>query len=139
MCRIDASVFDADGNPVDFIAKYQVMHAAMLLDHGSIYIAFCSIAGFEGFTPYRGWVMKYRASDLAFQNAFCTSKDGREGRAGIWQGGGGLASDPDGNVYFLTVFLETFFLTSRLVEVYKLHNILRMFSHVPQEPGYDYP
>jgi outer membrane protein assembly factor BamB len=109
--QVTASLFRADGSTVSFLGKNQRNHAALLLDHGSVYVAFCERG--ESFTNYHGWVMRYRATDLAFQGAFCTSKNFRSPTsppfmsndpvdgAGIWQGGGGLASDPDGNVYFL--------------------------------------
>jgi outer membrane protein assembly factor BamB len=56
--------------------------------------------------------MAYRASDLAFQSSFNTSRDWQPPRhpyapqnpynpSGIWQGGGGLVADRDGNVYTL--------------------------------------
>ena len=117
--RVAPSVFASDGTVQPFIAKNQTAHPALLLDHGSIYGAFGAEAGSEQdkdyFTNFHGWVVKYRASDLAPQATFCTSPN-RDPRpnlqpgastlpaagSGIWQGGGGLAADPDGNVYFLT-------------------------------------
>jgi hypothetical protein len=99
---VSASVFDADGKTVNFDARNQNHHAALLLDHGSVYVAFCSKAGVEGSTDFHGWVMRYRSTDLAFQGVFCASKANPMGKgAGIWQGGGGLTTDPDGNIYFL--------------------------------------
>jgi hypothetical protein len=108
--RVSASLFRSDGTLVNFTPKNQQDRTALLLDSGSVYLAF-PMRFREEIIEYHGWVLRYRASDLAFQGAFNTSRDSTvptapftshiaEG-AGIWQGGGGLASDPDGNVYFL--------------------------------------
>jgi len=98
-------------DPVVFEPKNQMDRPALLLNKNSLYVAFGSIAGAEcrdDYNNYHGWVMRYRADDLTSKPAvFCTSADATKidhtsGGAGIWQGGGGLAADADGNVYFLT-------------------------------------
>jgi outer membrane protein assembly factor BamB len=109
--QVSASLLRADGTPVNFVAKNQHDRPALLLDQGSIYIAF-GMRFREEIIEYHGWVIRYSAMGLTFQGAFCTSRNStvptspftsHEAQgAGIWQGGGGLASDPDGNVYFLT-------------------------------------
>lgn len=110
---VSASAYRADGRTVSFEAPFQRQHPALLLDHGVLYVAFGSIAGSEGFLEYHGWVMAYRAYDLSFQSSFNTSKNYAPPRSpykfqnpydpdGIWQGGGGLTADRDGNVFFLT-------------------------------------
>jgi outer membrane protein assembly factor BamB len=109
---VSASNYRANGTIVSFEAPYQRQHPALLLDHGILYVAFGSIAGSEGFLDYHGWVMAYRAFDLSFQSSFCTSPNYAPPRkpykfnnpddaSGIWQGGGGLTADRDGNVFFL--------------------------------------
>ncbi len=111
--RINASLYRNNGAPFSFDARFQRNHASLLLDHGTVYVAFCSIAPAE-WTEFHGWVMAYRATDLGFVGAWCASKNFTgtnpydsstyltQGGSGIWEGGGGLSSDPDGNVYFLT-------------------------------------
>src|SRR5262249_18660889 len=69
---VDASRFRTDGTPVNFVAKNQFDRPGLLLQQGSIYIAFGTRPR-EDIIEYHGWVMRYRASDLAFQGAFCTS------------------------------------------------------------------
>jgi outer membrane protein assembly factor BamB len=109
---VNASLYRANGGKVSFEAPFHRQHPALLLDHGALYVAFGSIAGSEGFLEYHGWVMAYRAHDLAFQSAFNTSKnyapprtpystDHPDDASGIWQGGGGLTADVDGNIFFL--------------------------------------
>jgi outer membrane protein assembly factor BamB len=109
---ISASMYRGNGAPLPFEANFHRQHPALLLDHGVVYVAFGSIAGSEGFLEYHGWVMAYRAFDLAFQSSFNTSPNWAPPRhpyapqnpynpSGIWQGGGGLAADQDGNVFLL--------------------------------------
>jgi hypothetical protein len=112
---ISASVVQRDGvGVIKFVGHDQLDHPALLLDHGSVYIAFGSVAFLEASSKYQyhGWAMRYRADNLALQYIFCTSPDPptranpnaqlRDAGSGIWQGGGGLAADSDGYVYFLT-------------------------------------
>jgi PQQ-like domain len=115
--RVGASVWAGDGSLVTFSAKNQTGHPALLLDRGSLYLGFGSRADMEGdpkYLPhYHGWIFQYRAADLALEATFCTTPN-RPVRpnllnhqvdapgAGVWQGGGGLAADPDGNIYLLT-------------------------------------
>jgi outer membrane protein assembly factor BamB len=111
--KVDSSMYRANGEAVTFEARFHRNHSALLLDHGALYVAFGSIAPNECFLNFHGWVMAYRAHDLSFQTAFITSKNFNPHRepyacdhpndaAGIWQGGGGLTADRDGNVYFLS-------------------------------------
>jgi outer membrane protein assembly factor BamB len=111
--RITASLYRNNGVPFSFDARFQRNHASLLMDHGIVYVAFGSVAPAE-WTEFHGWVMAYRATDLGFVGAWCASKNFMgtnpydsstyltQGGSGIWEGGGGLSSDADGNVYFLT-------------------------------------
>jgi outer membrane protein assembly factor BamB len=110
---VNSSMYRANGETVRFEAPFHRQHPALLLDHGVLYVAFGSIAGSEGFLEYHGWVMAYRAYDLSLQATFNTSKNYKPSRApygfndpddasGLWQGGGGLTADRDGNIYFLS-------------------------------------
>jgi uncharacterized membrane protein YwzB/outer membrane protein assembly factor BamB len=109
--RVSASLFRSDGTGVNFTGKNQWDRPALLLDHGSIYLAFGARPA-EGIIEYHGWVIRYRASDLSPQGVFCSSKDARvptlpytmhvPESGGIWGGGAGLSADNDGSVYFLT-------------------------------------
>jgi outer membrane protein assembly factor BamB len=103
--QILAKVNRSDGSALSFDARIQESHPALLLDHGSIYVAFGANPGEEWLVEYHGWVMRYDAVSLQPKGVFCTTVNSRGPKAegaGIWQAGGGLAADADGNVYFLT-------------------------------------
>jgi hypothetical protein len=87
---------DANNN-IAFNARTQNQRAALLLDHGTVYIAWASYCD-QG--PYHGWILGYDATTLALVTIYNSSPDG--GLGGIWQSGGGLAADPLGNLYALT-------------------------------------
>jgi hypothetical protein len=110
---IKSSVKRDDGSTLDFQPQFQFDRTGLLLENGSIYVAFSANGGFEA-TPdylYHGWVMRFSAANLALQGTFCSSPNATAeskrdfGSSGIWQGGGGLAADPNdmqSNVYFLS-------------------------------------
>ncbi len=99
--RVEAQV---PGDPqVRFEAECQRNRPALLLVGGVVYAAFGSLGCDRDCAPdrpYRGWVMGWRASDLAPAGVFCTSPEAT-GHAGIWQGGGGLAAAGD-RIFFQT-------------------------------------
>jgi len=84
-------------NVMRFDSRFQNQRAALLLSNGIVYIAFASLCD-KG--PYHGWILGYDASTLAQMNSYMTTPNGQ--RAGVWQSGGGLAADGNGNVYFIT-------------------------------------
>jgi hypothetical protein len=106
---VAANTYRNDGKPLPFDARIQKQHAALLLDHGSVYVAFCSGVGED--KEYHGWVIAFRASDLGQVGSWCASPNytgtssfnyATQDGSGIWEGGGGLSADADGNVYFCT-------------------------------------
>lgn len=107
--HIEASYPRGDGSIVKFNGSDQNSRAALLLDHGSLYIAF-AMRHREEAIEYHGWVLRYDALTFDALGAFCTSPNQIGGvhrasagqGAGIWQGGGGLVADELGNVYFET-------------------------------------
>jgi hypothetical protein len=68
---------------------------------GKIYVAF---AAHEDATPYHGWVIAYKATNVQQQMAvFNTTPNGVNGAdGGIWAGGGAPAVDNGGDVYVST-------------------------------------
>jgi hypothetical protein len=76
----------------------------LLLNNGIVYAGFgtfsCDAGCPEG-VPYHGWVVGYKESNLSPAAIFCTSCGASGMQAGIWQTGGGLASD-GANIYVET-------------------------------------
>jgi hypothetical protein len=87
----------SQGGQLAFDPLVHNQRAALLLSNGVVYIAFGS-HGDQGF--YHGWVLGYEANTLEQVMAFNVTPNGIG--AGIWQGGGGLAADAVGNIYFAT-------------------------------------
>ena len=88
---------DDGAGHVPFNSLRQTDRCALLLDHGTIYIASASHGDND---PYHGWVLAYDASTLAQVAVWNATPN--ESRAGIWQSGGGPAADAAGNVYVST-------------------------------------
>jgi hypothetical protein len=63
----------------------------------TVYLAYAS-HGDNG--PYHGWVIGYNAADLSLQKLYNTSPNGSA--SGIWESGGNLGFDAQGNLYFST-------------------------------------
>ncbi len=82
-----------DGLP--FQSRYQLQRGSLLLQDGKIYVAFAS---HQDESPYQGWLFAYDTN--LRQIAAVNYSRGRSG-AGIWQSGGGPASDGK-YVYFTT-------------------------------------
>jgi outer membrane protein assembly factor BamB len=108
--KIAATTQRSDGSRLSFVAKNHRNRPALLLSHGSIYVAFGARPKEEEI-EYHGWVMRYDAGTLVQQGVFCTSRDARghppDGPAvgqgaGIWQSNSGLAADSIGQVYLLS-------------------------------------
>ena len=109
---INGTVQNVAGQLVNFNSVLQKQRPGLLLlkpsdlptyqqknvgPEGTIYIAFgASIE--QGI--YHGWVFAYDASTLNQQAIWCSTASGNG--AGIWQSGGGLAADDQGNIYLMT-------------------------------------
>jgi hypothetical protein len=87
---------------VSFLPKYQLQRAGLLLDGGTVFIAWAS---FGDHGPYHGWLIGYDARTLRQVSAFNVTPNGSEG--GIWMSGGAPAADPNHNI-FLSVGNGTF-------------------------------
>jgi fibronectin type 3 domain-containing protein len=75
----------------------QNQRPGLALVNGRIYIASASHGDND---PYHGWILGYDAHTLALVAAFNDTPHGGEG--GIWEAGGTLAADGQGNLYVIT-------------------------------------
>jgi len=93
---VNGSGAGSSGGKLTFDPFTQLNRSGLLLDHGTLYIAFASHCDKS---PYHGWIFAYTYANGAFtQNrVYNISPNGSEG--GIWQAGVGLSSDADG-LYF---------------------------------------
>jgi hypothetical protein len=87
----------AQGGQVAFDALKENQRAALLLSNGVVYVAWAAHG--DG-PPWHGWVIGFNAATLQSVMTFNVSPNGYGG--GIWQSGGGLATDSTGNVFFAT-------------------------------------
>ncbi len=121
---LQASVVNKAGKTITLSSsvEYQMSRPGMLLSNGTIYLAVGSV-GCRQYPAY-GWVMSYTFSltnGFTQQAVFNTTPDlanpngisGPYGNGGIWQGGGGLAADASGNIYFETADANNFYLNSK--------------------------
>lgn len=94
---VPGSGIDAVNGVVSFDPLRENPRAALLLDHGAVYLSWASSCDVA---PYHGWVMAYDARTLKRLAIFNASPDGAD--AGIWQGDAGLAADSAGRIYAVT-------------------------------------
>ncbi len=84
------------GGKVTFDPHTQLNRPGLLLENGTVYLAFASHCDFG---PYHGWILGYSYANGAFTqtHVFNVSPNGSDG--GIWQSGIGLSSDGS-SIYF---------------------------------------
>ncbi len=92
-----APVATPAGPTSTFSALLENQRAALLLDNGTVYVAFGSHGG-QG--DYQGWLLGFGDTTLQRTGAFDAAPNGIGG--GIWQSGGGPSADPNHNVFVLT-------------------------------------
>jgi hypothetical protein len=91
------SLFGLFAEAVPFLTLHENPRAALLLDHGRVYLTWGSSCDQR---PYHGWVMAYDAQTLKQLGIFNTSPDTSD--SGIWQSDTGPTADENGNVYAVT-------------------------------------
>lgn len=89
--------YDNVGGQVCFNPKRQNQRPALLLHNGTVYVGWGSHHVLDS---WHGWLMGFDAGTLQRVAVFNSTPNDRRG--GIWQGGGGPAADPEGNVYVST-------------------------------------
>jgi hypothetical protein len=104
---ITASFLGPDGAVSTFKPEFQLQRASLLEVNNRIYVGFGS---HQDTPPFHGWLLAYGVDDLLPIPAYCTtcgrtdveSRGPLSSMGGIWQGGGGPASDGYGNIYVIT-------------------------------------
>jgi hypothetical protein len=80
---------------VRFNAARENNRSALQLINGLVYVAFASHSDYR---PYHGWLLGFDETSLQPLQVFNTAPNA--GGVGIWQSGGAVSYDPDGNIYF---------------------------------------
>ena len=89
-----AGSYTVNGGTTVFKDLYQLNRPGLLLTNGHIYAAFGSNCCNQ-FS--QGWIFSYNASTLQQEGAYTVAPN--HTLASIWQKGGGLTADEDGNIY----------------------------------------
>ena len=82
---------------VTFNSLRENQRTGLLLSNGIVYFGFGSHGDQS---PWYGWILGYNATTLQQVLAYNASPDSQG--AGVWQSGGGLATDASGNIFFST-------------------------------------
>jgi hypothetical protein len=90
--------YQSGGKNYVFADAMQVNRPGLLLENGNIYIAFGSNGCRGG--KEEGWVVAYNKTTLAPEGAFDVEPG--QSAAAIWQRGGSLSADSQGNIYGAT-------------------------------------
>ena len=94
-----SATFPTLAGSTSFDPKSYEERAALLLDHGTVYLSFTSHC--DG-GAYSGWIMAYNSATLARTAVLNVAPNSNGGGPAIWMAGGGPAADSAGNVYLLT-------------------------------------
>lgn len=92
-----APITSPSGETSVFYPGLENQRGALLLDNGTVYVAFGSYGG-QG--DYHGWLFAYNSTTMQQTGIFDVTPDAIQG--GIWQSGGGPSADPNGNVFVVT-------------------------------------
>jgi hypothetical protein len=87
---------NSSAGQVMFDPKQYKERAGLLLLNGVIYTSWASHCDYN---PYTAWIIGYNQTTLAQTSVLNLTPNGSEGS--IWQSGGGLAADAQGNIYAL--------------------------------------
>lgn len=79
---------------ITFDAQRQNQRQGLTLLGGVVYVTFASHCDWG---PYHGWILGYDAATLQQRTVYNVTPDGSAG--GMWESGGGMAADAQGNLY----------------------------------------
>src|SRR5262249_41294460 len=93
---------------LSFVGKQHIQRSALTLAGGRLFLAYSSYGDTD---PFHGWGIGYNSQNLqalpnygfnTTPNSTVAAFGAHAGEAGIWMGGGGLAVDGAGNLFFST-------------------------------------
>jgi hypothetical protein len=96
---VSGTGIDSSAGKETFNSLRENQRTGLLLSNGVVYFAFGSHGDVS---PWHGWVLGYNATTLQQVLAYNDTPNGSLGGGGIWQSGGGIATDSTGNLYFTT-------------------------------------
>lgn len=96
---VGVQISSPPGQAFAFTPTNQNQRAALLLDNGTVFVAFGS---FSEQGDYNGWLFAYDSETLNPTGAFDITPGSFQGHGGIWQGGGGPSADANHNVFVTT-------------------------------------
>jgi hypothetical protein len=85
------------GGKLTLNALRQLQRPGLTVIKGNVFLAFGS---HNDTNPYHGWLLSYSENNLQLDGVFCTSPNGSRG--GIWQSGGRISSDAQGNIFVIS-------------------------------------
>ena len=88
---------DAADGKVAFTASDLQQRMGLALVNGVVYAGFSSWCGLS---PYHGWVLGYRTSDLSRAIVYNTTPDADQG--GLWESASGITVDDHGHLFIVT-------------------------------------
>lgn len=88
---------NAKNLPVTFDPTHQLQRPALLLMNGVVYAGF---GGHCDINPFHGWIVGVSTAGQ-IKTMWATTEAGHNGAA-VWMGGGGIASDREGQILFST-------------------------------------
>jgi iron transport multicopper oxidase len=88
---------EAENLPVTFDPTHQLQRPGLLLMNGVVYAGF---GGHCDISPFHGWIVGVSTAGQ-IKTMWATTEAGHDGAA-IWMGGGGIASDAEGQMLFAT-------------------------------------
>ena len=94
----------SENGVLPFDTRWEHSRPGLLLSQSSqdkdsvVYMGAASLN--EDINPYHGWILGFDSQTLALTYVYCSTADGEMG--GVWQMGGGLAADTDGNLFVST-------------------------------------
>lgn len=94
---VPGSGIDARNGQIAFTASDEQQRMGLTLVNGIVYAGFSSWCGWS---PYHGWILGYRTSDLGRAVVYNATPDSDQG--GLWESESGITVDDHGHLFIVT-------------------------------------